>query len=263
MRPLDLKGDTTPEGKGVPLVKGAPSDGAGIRPRSSIDDTGSKNSATKERLDRLLAEDKSRQDVEDGKVPPHFFAVKRDAEALFIPPWSLFEGDRSLVGTVARSNKDFIVNWAKKYLEELKQYTRRGPIEEREGPSMLEIYTSMRTFAEDHAPAIVCELCATFALEKEPQISLTHSSGRRPFDELARQALLRAARMRSLPEGAVPVRVCYRFSAKPTRMPLLPVVGCTFDESKPDISCFYPTKKSIHTSVEVVSIQPLMAKSGS
>jgi hypothetical protein len=121
---------------------------------------------------------------------------------------------------------------------------------------MLETLDVMRRSALDAERPLRCELCLTIGGDAEPEIRLGRSSGRRPFDALARKALARSLRVHRPPAELPATRACYRFAFSFHRVPFLPTVGCTFDEVEPSIDCYYPTKKVIKVDVALVSAGP-------
>jgi len=50
---------------------------------------------------------------------------------------------------------------------------------------------------------------------------------------------------------------CYRFKAKYFRVPPMPTILCSFDESVPTISCYYPGKKVMKKDVVLESVRGL------
>ncbi|MFH1131428.1 MAG: hypothetical protein V1754_08840, partial [Pseudomonadota bacterium] len=122
--------------------------------------------------------------------------------------------------------------------------------------SMLETYETMQRIAEEKGPSLHCLVCVTFGTGGIPQIKIVRGSGRSPFDKLATQTILKAARILDAPLELVGSQACYEMSSIFTRVPILPFVGCTFDESKPSINCFYPTMKLQKSKVELISALP-------
>jgi hypothetical protein len=214
---------------------------------------------TKQRLDRMLAEDRGALDLESGRVHPHVYSVQRDAEGLFRPNWSMVEGDRAGIGKVGTSTAAFLRQLGKGYLEQLRRYAesqRHHQPTERERNDLLEGYNRILRAAEDSADRLGCLVCVTLGRgAQDPRVA--RSSGRRPFDKLAVEAVKKAARSREAPGDLKPVQACYLVEAAFHRVPPLPLVGCSFDEVKLDLSCYYPTKKMLRSRVRLISVRPL------
>jgi hypothetical protein len=253
--------DRTGRGAGSGTGSGpAASVGGGVGGGASSDSQG-----TKDRLDEILARDQAVRDVEEGRVHPHLYAVLRDAEGLLRPTWSLSEGDRRGLGTLGGSYKRWLSGLVDNYLKALREYTqaqRRMP-DDPDRPKLLEHYSALLKAADEAASSLSCQVCVTFGQGEDPRVAVEQSSHRPPFDELARVALLRAARMRRPTADIKPTRACYEFTALFHRIPPLPVVGCSFDESKPAIACYYPTKKILRAKVKLVSARPVSGARGS
>jgi hypothetical protein len=124
---------------------------------------------------------------------------------------------------------------------------------------MLDGYNRMMRAAADGADRLACSICVVLGAGGSPEPAVAQSSGRPPFDKLAAEAVRKAARLRAPPAGLKPVRACYLAEARFHRVPPIPVVGCSFDESKPSLDCYYPTKKILRWSVKLQSIRPLPA----
>lgn len=218
--------------------------------------------SVKQRLDDLLAADQAQRNVMTGDVHPRLYDIKRDAEYFFKPGWGMSEGDRRKLGTVGSTSAAFLRGVGRNYLTALKQHADSGHGRPRDQgddlPTMLETYSMMRRAAEqDPANRLRCTLCVTVAWGQAPRLVLRRSSHRRAFDRLARRALSRAVRRRPPTRNEKPVRACYRVEASFSRVPPLPVVGCTFDEVKPSLNCFYPFKKVLKTRLTLVSARYL------
>ena len=218
---------------------------------------------TKQRLDQMLAEDRADQDLESGRVHPHLYAVRRDAEGMFHPEWSLVEGDRARVGGLGTSTAAFLREFGRNYLSALRQYgegpERREGEDERRKTDILDGYNRMLRAAEDGADRLGCLICVRLGGGPPSEPTIARSSGRRPFDRQALEAVRKAVRSRQAPAEVKPVRACYLVEAHFFRVPPLPMVGCSFDESKLTASCFYPTKKVLRSGVKLLSIRPLPA----
>lgn len=213
---------------------------------------------TKRNLDEILARERDRQDLVAGRVHPFLYRLARTAEGTFHPGWSLVESDRLGRGSLKTSYRNLLVGLGKQYLAELERYRngfRENPAAADQG-KMLEGYNKLLEVAARNASTMACELCVRFELRGEPpEVRLRRRSGNRAFDQLALASMQRSARLEQRPVDAPPTEACYEYSARFHRVPPLPAVGCSFDESKPSISCFYPTKKILRAGVRLVSIR--------
>lgn len=221
-----------------------------------------KRASLQQRLDDLLAGDQARRNVMIGDVHPRLYDIKRDAEYFFKPGWGMSEGDQRKLGTVGSTSAAFVRGVGRNYLTALKRYADSGHNRPRDQgddlPTMLETYGMMRRAAEqDPANRLACTLCVTVAWGQPARLELRSSSHRPAFDRLARHALHRAVKRRPPTRADRPVRACYRVVASFSRVPPLPVVGCTFDEVKPSLNCFYPFKKVLKTRLTLVSARYL------
>jgi hypothetical protein len=209
----------------------------------------------KERLDRLLATDQAVRDVRTGNVDPRLYEIQRDSETLFSPTWTLTRGDKRGLGTVGATVKELLRVMGRKYLESLERHAaaHRVPSEAEPESTFTEVYNDVLHAEEEGSREIslACSLCVDVGFELEPRITIARRSGKRAFDRLARDALLQAVKRRPPPRGSRPVRACYRFVAKFFRVPPMPFIGGTFDESKPSIEVFYPLKKILRTRVKL------------
>jgi hypothetical protein len=259
-RPLDL----TPSarvllGESGDLGRGPGGGAAAALPRDRGTGGGGEAARTKRKLDELLAEDRDHQDLESGRVHPFLYKIERTAEGSFRPSWSLVESDRLGRGSLKRSYGALLVGMGKQYLDALRRYreAHRG-LEEADRPRMLEGYNKLMRIAAGNASTMACELCVAVGLRGElPEVKLRRRSGNRSFDALALESMRRTARLEKAPTDAPASEACYEFSASFHRVPPLPYVGCSFDESKPSISCFYPTKKILNARVKLVSNRSL------
>lgn len=209
----------------------------------------------KGRLDRLLAADQALRNVRTGNVDPRLYEIQRDSETFFSPTWSLTQGDRRGLGTVSSTLKELMRVMGRKYLENLERHAdaHRVPSEGQTESTFTEVYNDVLHSEEQGSREIslACSLCVNVGFGLEPRIMITRRSGKRAFDRLARGALLQAVKRRPPPEGSRSVRACYRFVAKFFRVPPMPFIGGTFDESKPSIEVFYPLKKILRTQVKL------------
>jgi hypothetical protein len=222
---------------------------------------------TKEVLDRLLSEDQALRNVRSGRVDPLVYEIARDADKTFAPPWKLVEDDSRGRGTIGATGKSLLRGWFRSYLSGLRAYRKMGSAlpgdRQREEPAMLSGYAEMLRQAAKDAEGLQCDVCVELRPGKPPKVTVTHSSRRRAFDALAKEALALAARVRGDPAvaGVAPagkgktLEACYRFLATFHRVPPLPYVACSFDESKPSISCVYPTKKIISKGVRLIVVR--------
>jgi hypothetical protein len=213
---------------------------------------------TKRKLDELLAQDRAVDDVRVGRVHPVLYEIERTAQGTFRPSWALVDGDRQKRGAVATSARSWLVGIGRNYLEELRRYREAQsglPDDESTRTRMLDGYNRLLRIAEENASVMACELCVTVARGELPAARLRRRSGNRVFDRLALESLARAARLREPPAGAHAPRVeaCYEFSARFHRVPPTPTLGCSFDESVPTISCYYPFKKILRSNVKLLS----------
>jgi hypothetical protein len=217
----------------------------------------------KQQLDRLLAEDQATRDTRAGKVPPVIVEIMRDADKVFAPPWEMIEADSRKRGTVGATAKSMLRGWFRSYLAGLKAYRKMGSSlpgdRQREEPAMLSGYAELLRAAAKEAEALECEVCVDLVPGQPPKVHVARRSGRPSFDKMAKEALALAARLRDLQIQQEPDRkaleACYRFTAKFHRVPPLPAVMCTFDESKPSISCMYPMKKIVSKGVRLVIVR--------
>jgi hypothetical protein len=219
-------------------------------------------SATKRRLDRLLAEDQAERDLKAGRVDPHLYALQRGAEKLLRPGWWLAEGHPGGLGTVANSTAAFVRELGRDYVRRLGEYNesqRYHPVGREPRSDMLDNYNRMMRAAADGADRLACSVCVVIGAGGSSEPKLARSSGRPPFDRLAVKAVRKAARLQAPPADLKSVQACYLAEARFHRVPPIPVVGCHFDESKPSLDCFYPTKKILRWSVKLQSVRPLPA----
>jgi hypothetical protein len=266
---LAMRGGGEPARTGVRRLDLAPSaqlllgDGAATRGAARVRERpgaspASEAERTKRNLDELLAQQRDRHDLTSGRVHPFLYTVERTAEGGFRPDWSLVENDRLGRGSLRTSYRNLVVGFARQYLVELERYrnlSREHP-EDRDRGKMLEGYNKLMQVAERNASAMACELCVGFEARGElPEIRLRRRSGNRRFDALALESLRRTTRVERPPADAPATEACYEFSASFFRVPPLPMVGCSFDESKPSISCYYPTKKVLRARVKLVSVR--------
>jgi hypothetical protein len=235
------------------------------RPRRGArnrDSSISRDEATKERLDRLLAADQALRNVRTGRVDPRLYEIQRDSETFFSPSWSLTRGSGRGLGTVSATLKELLRVMGKKYLENLERYTaaQRVPSEVKTESTFTEVYNDVLHSEEEGGRdvSLACSLCADVGFGMAPRITITRRSGQGAFDRLAHSALLQAVKRRPPPKGSRPVRACYRFVAKFFRVPPMPFIGGTFDESKPSIEVFYPLKKILRTRVKLQTAQYLV-----
>jgi hypothetical protein len=103
------------------------------------------------------------------------------------------------------------------------------------------------------AQPITCLVCLVLRPPAAPEVVLGASSGNASLDREAMAAVRQAANTRPLEEALRPQRSCYRFQATVFRVPPLPVLGCGPD-GKGGITCLYPMKKLIKTSVSLESV---------
>jgi hypothetical protein len=210
----------------------------------------------KERLDRVLAAERARLDVQQGRVHPRLYDIKRDAESFFSPSWALARGDPHGLGSVGASVKEFVRGMGRKYVEALER--RAATKTPGDACSAMGAFNDLLHADEGGRDVrLSCTVCITVGFGLEPQVAVLHGSGRRSFDELARQALLRATKRRAPAKGGDAVRACYRFVAKLQRVPPLPVIGGTFDESTLTGELFYPLKKILRTRVKLETVEAL------
>jgi hypothetical protein len=215
---------------------------------------------TARRLQQIFDEDRAVDDVRTGRVSPHLYDLVREAEERFKPTWDLTKGDARRVGAIDTSFKSFIRsigrNW-QQALEEQRDAVRERQEKKEEPPSLLDYYDLMRRVAEDAADLYSAELCASIAPGRPSDVKVVRSSQRPRFDALAQNALEKAVDARPAPAGTAAVRACYNFTARFSRVPPIPVVGCNFDEVKLTLDCFYPTKKVLKVSVRLLSAHPI------
>lgn len=215
----------------------------------------------KQRLDRVLAQDASARTVSTGRAHASLYDLLRDAKKSFTPTWAMVDGDSRKRGTMADTSKTILRSMGRSYLRNLKRFMASGGglPEDRETkePAMLAGYASVIRAAEKDAGGLQCVLCVTLDHKLKPQITLLRSSGKKVFDAEALQALGRATRLRPLPLDAPSAMACYRFVAKYYRVPPMPTLICTFDESVPTISCLYPGKRMKKKDVILESVKVL------
>jgi hypothetical protein len=243
-----------------PGVGGAPRGG---HPGGGSQDRAEEDRRIKRLLDRLLADDQASRDTRAGKVPPLVLEIMRDADKVFAPPWKMIEADSGKRGTVAATAKSMLRGWFRSYLSGLKAYRKMGSSlpgdRQRDEPTMLSGYAELLRAAARDAEALECEVCVDLVPGQPPRLHVARRSGRPSFDKMAKEALALAARLRELQIDQQPdrkaVEACYRFTAKFHRVPPLPTVMCTFDESKPSISCLYPMKKIVSKGVRLVIVR--------
>jgi len=257
---LDLRPSDDLFGRSQPGEAGAP---RASRPGARRGDAAEEARATKERLDDLLASDEARRNVKVGRVHPVLYDLARDADTLFKPDWSLVEQERLGRGKFKNNMRSIAQAWLRSWLRGLARAPKPPssgaippPGAEVQPLRDLETYNAMLRAAED-GDRLVCQLCVTLRHGGDAEVRITASSHRASFDRMAREVVVKAARLRPLPKDAQPVEACYRVQAKFSRVPPLPTVGCRFDESKPSIECYYPTKKIVRSGVKLLSVRYL------
>lgn len=222
-------------------------------PRTAKDDDSAES--IKRRLDELLASDRAKRNVSQGRVSPALYQLERAAKDAFRPKWSLSHGSPRQLGSVGRSLVDTLRGFGRAYLERLEEYVSPPETRDKEDekrPKMLEGYRSLARAAEREAGQLSCVLCVRFRLDQPPVIRVKRRSENAVFTRLAKRALERALRLqgkRRPPKG----EACYRFAAKFHRVPPLPIVGCNFDEVRLRAECFYPFKKILRREVTLLS----------
>lgn len=210
----------------------------------------------KERLDRVLAADRARRDVQQGRVHPRLYDIQRDSESFFSPSWDLARGDPHGLGSVGASVKEFVRGMGRRYLEALER--RAATKTPGDDHTVTAAFNDLLHADEGgREVALGCTLCVTVGFGREPQVRVLRGSGRRAFDRMARRALLQAVKRRTPARGSDAVRACYRFAAKFFRVPPLPVIGGTFDESTLTGELFYPLKKILRTRVKLETVEAL------
>jgi hypothetical protein len=193
-----------------------------------------------QRMQDALHEDQLASDLENGRAPPIVQDLRRDALALLAPGFELADGARDL-GSAGRT----MARMARGYLREAESYGR--------GASS----ATQREKPVDTTDALVSDVCVELRHGQEGTVSIASRSERPGFDRIAAEAVLRASRLRALPLDAPPMAVCFRFMARFTTLPPLPVVGCGFEETTGEVSCFYPFKKIVEKRVDVIRVEPL------
>ena len=231
----------------------APAPVAGVRRGPTPETAEQRGARVKARLDRMLAADRPRRNVTEGRVHPVYYDVERDATAMFRPDWSLTEGDPLRRGSFGRSVATLIRALGKGYKQNIDAYMGHDPATSAEAgrSDLLDGYTALQQAFEEKVNGFGCVVCAEITAAGPRRLRVVSRSGNRVFDRLALRALTKATRSRSLPDDAASMEACYRFSASFFRVPPLPLVGCSFDESVPTISCYYPGKKVMSVKVEL------------
>jgi hypothetical protein len=197
-----------------------------------------------QKLALLERDTAGRKNVEDGKVHPQVYDFMRDAEKIFKPRESVVEKDPRAVNTVGRSMRAWSRGFFRNYLDQLRKLeedepSRKGRLAEG-GSDVLAEYGRLLRAAEKGGESISCQVCLVIRPGLPPEVVLAKSSGNKEVDEAATDALLRAAQRRPYEQDLKPERACYRFAATIYRIPPLPIAGCSFDESKLKLDCFYP-----------------------
>jgi hypothetical protein len=201
-----------------------------------------------EKLALLERNDRGRENVRTGKVHPQVFDFMRDAERLFSPRESVVAEDPRAPNTIGRTLRSWQRGFVKDYLDKLRKemavrpprrnaLTEHGP-----GSDLFEGYNHALRAAEAGAESITCQVCLVVRPGRPPEVVLAASSGNEEVDEAATEALRKASLRRELDEQMKPQRTCYSFSASVYRIPPVPMVGCSFDESLLKLGCYYPGK---------------------
>lgn len=217
----------------------------------------------KQRLDRMLARDASARAVSGGRAHASLYDLMRDARKSFSPTWAMVDGDRRRRGTMSDTAKNILRSLGSDYLKRVKRYMKQGGGHRLPGArdsdenDMLSGYAGIIRMAEKDASGLQCALCVTVDHKQKPRITFLRRSGKKVFDAAALSALRRAARIRKLPADAPSAVACYRFSAKYFTVPPLPTILCSFDESVPTITCYYPGKRVMKKDVVLESVEVL------
>lgn len=215
------------------------------------------------RLTDAFAEDQARHNIRSGRVHPSHYRFLRDAIEGLKPDWSIVRGDRLGRGGAASNARMMLRAMHRFYLNAHTERRKLEGMEAQEGRIAERGYKGrafkavMRAM-EQEASALRTELCATVSAGRVGRIKRRRSSGLRKFDAMAMKALRRAiARRPEQVSDAPPARVCYRFVARYYRAPPLPTIGCTFDETKPSMTCIYPMKRVVKVTGRLLSSRPL------
>jgi hypothetical protein len=217
-----------------------------------------KDLALKRRLDEVLAQDRARRNVTEGRVHQVLYSIQRDAEKVFDTPWSLAQNDQRRLGTMTTSGKSLLRAMGKGYLDGVKEFMQLGaplPGDKQPGGGALEGYARVIKRMEKDAGGMQCILCVDLGPGLTPVVRVLRSSRRRPFDRLASRALLKAARTREIPAEVGKVTACYRFVAQFFRVPPMPTILCNFEENDLTFECYYPGKKIIRMKVKLQTVR--------
>ena len=219
--------------------------GAPVAPAAPRERTGSRWA---EGLRRIEREDAGRAAVDAGKAPPHLFDILRGAQRIFEP-------DRAIVTALAKAHagRDADVGpWLGRYLGGFVAPERAT---EKKGP-----FDRQAAFNRAIAASALeygARVCVSFAPDGAPVVELDRRSGIPGLDRIAVDAATRAAERRPAEERKVPVRGCYRFSARLMRLPPLPVFACWLSTETWRPACSYPLKQLVRTSISLDGVEPV------
>ena len=224
-----------------------PSLAAGSKPRRST---------FSQRLAARVRDDAARANVDAGKVHPALYDFLRDARRDFRPDFQVLDDDPRTPNTVGRALGQWgrwLTETGHRQLAEQRSRLRKHHAARRGKPDRLGRDDRALDDVAEAARPISCVACLVIRPDSVPQVVLGSSSDNGELDRAALAALRRAANNRPLELTVKPQRTCYRFQATVFRIPPLPVLGCGPDGNG-GITCVYPTKKLVQTSVTLESV---------
>jgi hypothetical protein len=193
-------------------------------------------------MDRLARIEAARAGVRG--APPETHDLWRDIERRFEPSHelvaSLTKAEAGRAGSVSR--------WLGRYLGGFlaDDPTEQGQPFERETAINRAIKAGTLTYDS--------RMCVHDGPNGEPIVEAEGGSGVPKLDELARKTVIEAAQRR-VPGTGGGVRACFRFTARLSRVPPLPVLACGLGKGwKPE--CIYPLKEIVQTDVKLDGVEP-------
>jgi hypothetical protein len=213
-----------------------------------------------QRLAVQMREANARMNVVEGHAQPFLYDFVRAARRDFKPAEGRLYADPRSPNTVKRALRAWghqhfradprYLAW-QKLVAERKAAAHGGTLDEAD---VLRRYGQM---VDDNAAAnepITAMICATLRPDLPPRIEVSTSSGNSELDRAAITALTRATSSRPPDPALKPQRACYHFTAAVERAPPIVISGCSFDEVKLTLGCYYPAMKVLRTNVTLASV---------
>jgi hypothetical protein len=194
-------------------------------------------------MERLARADTARANQARGKATPEAFELLRELERRYRPSHALVidlakaEAGRSREGQ----------RWLGRYLG---GFFKERPTD-RDKPFAPD--AAFRRGVETAALDWDTRVCVRFAADGTPDVELDHSSGIAGLDRLAKETIVQAAGRQRAGLGSI-ARACFKFSAKLSRVPPVPVLACGLDARlRPE--CVYPLKEVASTRVQLDGVE--------